>query len=47
MKDWNIHHKSGVIIGNLANFGLSAATEKQALKMARKIYGPTVTVSAV
>jgi len=40
--DWDIHHASGMIIGNL-----KAATEKEALKLARKMYGPTVYVSKV
>lgn len=42
MNDYNIHHSSGMIIGNL-----QAATLAKALKLARKIYGPTVTVSEV
>lgn len=47
MKDWNIHHKSGMIIGNLSQFGIMCKTEKQALKAAQKIYGLAVTVSPV
>lgn len=42
MKDFNVHHKSGMIIGNL-----QAETLVKAKNLAKKIYGPEVYVTPV
>jgi hypothetical protein len=40
--DYNIHHKSGMIIGNL-----KAANDKAALKLSQRMFGSSVTISRV
>lgn len=42
MKDFNIHHKTGMIIGNL-----KANSFGEAKRLAKNLYGPTVYVTPV